>query len=74
MTEQERLELIRRAQQLPAVLPPGWTEALQDHPGLVGEQKARQEAQKRKALADLLRSQGKDLFDRTTPGVTKGVY
>jgi hypothetical protein len=63
--ESRRLDIIRNSQRTPQQdTPPGWTEPDPAHPGLVGEARARMEAQRRKMLADLLRADA----------VTKEVY
>jgi hypothetical protein len=50
------MELIYNSQRTPQQdVPPGWREAEPDHPGLVGEARARMEAQRRRIMADLLR-------------------
>jgi hypothetical protein len=68
--ERRRLELILESTRVPAPPPEGWREPDPEHPGLVGEARARMEAQKRKWLADALRGEARDLYDRKRPTVT----
>jgi hypothetical protein len=59
LTEEERrrLEIIASSRRTPQDdVPLGWREPDPEHPGLVGEARARMETQRRRRLVELLRS------------------
>jgi hypothetical protein len=54
--EQRRLALIRESTRVPEPAAPGWSTPTLPHPALEGEQRARIEAQRRRAVIEMLRS------------------